>query len=122
MGFSHSSLTSRFWASAYTRGDMGASAAQRHSQLLEDAARIPASDLVDAGPISSASAAIPMSRILLNAPEVHSRYVGEFRGAVVAEIAVFRLNNFAFSFDPVLQDKRVPVLPALKVDILKVVD
>jgi hypothetical protein len=55
---------------------------------------------------------IPFSRLLLNAPLVHSRYKGEFKGLVIAEFALFRLGQSAFEFDPVF--KPVPVLPVLK--------
>ena len=59
------------------------------------------------------------SRLLLNAPQVHSRYKGKFKGLVIAEVALFRLGKSAFEFDPVF--KQVPVLPLLKdSDYLKV--
>jgi hypothetical protein len=55
---------------------------------------------------------IPFSRLLLNAPLVHSRYKGEFKRRVIAEFALFRLSLSTYAFDPVF--KRVPVLPVLK--------
>jgi hypothetical protein len=55
---------------------------------------------------------IGFSRLLLNAPQVHSRYKGKFRGLVIAEVALFRLGKGSFEFDPVF--KQVPVLPLLK--------
>jgi hypothetical protein len=55
---------------------------------------------------------ISFSRLLLNAPQVHSRYKGKFKGLVIAEIALFRLSKSNFEFDPVF--KEVSVLPRLK--------
>ncbi len=55
---------------------------------------------------------ISFSRLLLNAPQVHCRYKGPFRGLVIAEVALFRLSKSTFEFDPVF--KRVPILPVLK--------
>jgi hypothetical protein len=58
--------------------------------------------------------ALGFSRLLLNAPQVHSRYRGKFKGVVIAEIALFGRGASAseFEFDPVF--KKVPVLPMLK--------
>jgi hypothetical protein len=55
---------------------------------------------------------IGFSRLLLDAPQVHSRYTGKMRGLVIAEVALFRLGKGVFEFDPVF--KNVPVLPRLK--------
>lgn len=52
------------------------------------------------------------SHLLLNAPQIHGRYKGSFKGLVIAEFALFRLGSSNFEFDPVF--KRVPVLPRLK--------
>jgi hypothetical protein len=55
---------------------------------------------------------VSFSRLLLDAPQVHSRYKGKIMGLVIAEIALFRPGNDNFEFDPVF--KRVPILPRLK--------
>jgi hypothetical protein len=55
---------------------------------------------------------IGFTRLLLNAPQIHSRYKGAFKGVVIAEFALFRLGKTSFEFDPVF--KAVPVLPRLK--------
>jgi hypothetical protein len=55
---------------------------------------------------------ISFSRLLLNAPQVHSRYKGKFQGLIIAEVALFRLGKGIFEFDPVF--KTVPVLSRLK--------
>lgn len=52
------------------------------------------------------------SRLLLVAPLVHSRYQGQFKGIVIAEVVLFRLGKSTFEFDPVF--KEVPTLPILK--------
>jgi hypothetical protein len=55
---------------------------------------------------------ISFSRLLLNAPQIHSRYKGPFKGLVIAEIVLFRLGKSTFEFDPVF--KEAPILPRLK--------
>lgn len=55
---------------------------------------------------------ISFSRLLLNAPIVHSRYSGKFKGLVIAEYALFWQGKCEFEFDPVF--KEVPVLSVLK--------
>jgi hypothetical protein len=55
---------------------------------------------------------ISFSHLLLNAPLVHSRYKGNFKGLVIAEVILFRLGKASFEFDPVF--KNVPTLPVLK--------
>jgi hypothetical protein len=52
------------------------------------------------------------SRLLLDAPQVHNRYKGNFRGLVIAEFALFRLSKASLEFDPVF--RRVPILPRLR--------
>jgi hypothetical protein len=55
---------------------------------------------------------ISFSRLLLNAPIVHSRYTGRFKGLVIAEFALFWQGKSGFEFDPVF--KQVPLLPLLQ--------
>jgi hypothetical protein len=55
---------------------------------------------------------LDFTRLLLNAPQVHSRYKGNFKGLIIAELVLFRLGKSNFEFDPVF--KEVPVLPRLK--------
>lgn len=59
---------------------------------------------------------VPFSGLLLNAPMVHSRYLGVFKGTIIAELALFNLGNFHFEFDPVIN--RVNAFPLLKKPIL----
>lgn len=49
--------------------------------------------------------------LLLNAPLVHSRYLGQIHGTIIAEAALFALSQFHFDFDSVFT--RVNVLPLL---------
>lgn len=58
--------------------------------------------------------------VLLNAPKVYSRYYGRFLGAVIAEDALFAVNEFDFRFDPVFS--RVQVLPLVGDRIFKITD
>ena len=55
---------------------------------------------------------VNLERILLNAPMVQSRLTGNVSGVVIAEAALFALNQFAYKFDDVFS--RVPVLPLLQ--------
>lgn len=55
---------------------------------------------------------VSFSRLLLNAPQIHNRYKGKFRGLVIGEVALFRLSKSAFEFDPIF--KQVPILPVLR--------
>lgn len=54
---------------------------------------------------------VPFERMLLNAPIIHSRYAGDFKGTIIAEVLLMRLNAFKFEFDPVFNS--VDVLPYL---------
>ncbi len=54
---------------------------------------------------------VSFEHILLNAPAIHSRYVGDVKGTVISEFAIMSLNQFKFEFDPVFQS--VPVWPFL---------
>jgi hypothetical protein len=55
---------------------------------------------------------VSFERILLNAPQVHSRYTGDVKGTIIAEYALISLNSFKFKFDPVF----------LSVDVLPMID
>ncbi len=55
---------------------------------------------------------ISYDRLLLNAPDVESRYFGLFKGVVIAEIALFAPGALEFAYDEVFDS--VPVLPAFE--------
>ncbi|MBX3033998.1 MAG: hypothetical protein KF865_08735 [Bdellovibrionaceae bacterium] len=63
---------------------------------------------------------VEFHHILLNAPKVHSRYYGAFQGVVIAEDALFAVDNFVFRSDPVMN--RVPLLPLVQDRIFHVSD
>jgi hypothetical protein len=64
---------------------------------------------------------VSFQHLLLNAPQVHSRYTGNLRGTIIAEFALMSLGQLSFEFDPVFSDVNVKVLPMLKdTDFLKV--
>ncbi|WP_413560262.1 Ig-like domain-containing protein [Bdellovibrio sp. HCB209] len=54
---------------------------------------------------------VSFERILLNAPQIHSRYEGNVSGTVIAEISIMSLNKFKFTFDQVFAS--VPIFPFL---------
>jgi len=55
---------------------------------------------------------IGFDRLLLNAPQVQSRYRGNFSGVIIAEFAMMSLGQFVYAFDDVFS--QVPILPKLK--------
>lgn len=62
---------------------------------------------------------VAFNRLLLNAPQVHSRYWGDFSGVIIAEFILPALGQFHFKYDPVFL--QVPILPRLQAaDYLKV--
>lgn len=55
---------------------------------------------------------VHFDRLMLVAPNVQSRYTGQFSGVLVAEFANFSLSKFSFRFDPVFKEVSVfPLLP-----------
>ena len=50
--------------------------------------------------------------VLWTAPEVHGRYRGRFKGVIVANFALFALNEFGFVSDPRFES--ADILPKLK--------
>jgi hypothetical protein len=54
---------------------------------------------------------VAFSRLLLNAPIIHSRYTGAVSGTIIGEFVMMSLGQFQFSFDPVFNS--VDVLPYL---------
>jgi hypothetical protein len=56
--------------------------------------------------------AVHFERLMLVAPNVQSRYTGNFKGVIIAEFALFSLSKFTFSFDQIFN--QVPVLPMIE--------
>ncbi|MEJ2110421.1 MAG: hypothetical protein P8Z37_10995 [Acidobacteriota bacterium] len=96
-------LTSLFTRSADNRGIKPEAFMQ---SLYDKASLVPLEDS------SCQDSALSLSRLLINAPIVHSRYSGKFRGVLIAEFALFWQAKSSYEFDPVFRD--VPILPLLK--------
>ncbi len=58
--------------------------------------------------------------LVLNAPKVHGRYLGTFKGLVIGEDVIFAITKFKFEYDPTFD--KLTVLPLLKGRILRVSD
>ena len=97
-----------FWtrASYHTR-DTSQSTQEKLDRIYLDSTYI--SDLLDSSAQLPLRRNVSFERLLLNAPNVQSRYQGAFTGVIIAEQAIAALNQFAFKFDPVFE--RVSVLP-----------
>lgn len=54
---------------------------------------------------------VAFQRLLINTPNFQSRYQGEFKGVIIAELALASLGDFAFKFDDVFS--HVPILPLI---------
>ena len=65
------------------------------------------------GKFQSSRVVVQFSRLLLNAPQVHSRYNDVFRGTIIAEIAVMSPGEFVYYFDDVFLNSDVEILPLL---------
>ncbi|MBU6376393.1 MAG: hypothetical protein KGQ59_10385 [Bdellovibrionales bacterium] len=77
-------------------------------------------DAVSSRSGTSGRAIIHFTGLLLNAPWINSRYLGDFEGALIAEVALFSLGNFDFQSSPAFTSGGVPLFPLLKKPILHV--
>ena len=57
---------------------------------------------------------VSFQRMMLVAPQIHSRYKGNFSGVIIGEFPLFSLQSFVYQFDPVFL--KVPVLPLVDTD------
>jgi hypothetical protein len=64
------------------------------------------------GPNTTGYRLVPFERLMLVAPQVHSRYFGQVKGVIIAEVAMLGVSHLQFTFDPVFE--RAPVLPLLE--------
>ncbi len=87
----------------------------RANQAVAEATAI--GSLKDAQDVSP-RVSVDYTGVLLNAPMVHSRYLGKIQGTIISEAALFALGEFHFVFDPVFT--KVDVLPLLIKPILEV--
>lgn len=75
--------------------------------------------LVDSSNPFNNTSNTPFRRLLLNAPDVQSRYNGKFEGTIIAEFALWKLGQFTFQYDSVFT--AVPIFPLLDMNtIIKV--
>lgn len=112
MGFSQETLAKRISISLENnlqiRGD-----AHFEATILNHEANALSSLMRDSGDVE-----IDSHGMLLNAPIVFSRILGHFSGSVIAEIALFRVGKFRFSFDKSILNN--DILPLLEEPVLKV--
>jgi hypothetical protein len=118
------------------RGATSSSAYSQWSQAIyQEGTNIGSSLLLDAANVSAqpgyATASsengeirisVPYQHLLLNAPVIHDRYLGQTQGVFIAEIMVASLGEFQFQYDAVFTNAQVSILPALSGDILCVAD
>jgi hypothetical protein len=114
-GYGSSSLVNRystFWTVPGNFVRQSAAPKEYGDSILAEAKLIEAKK----GPLYDATCRsegrlVSYEHLLLNAPIVHSRYEGDFKGTVIAEFSIMSLGMFKFEFDPVF--KTVPVWPFL---------
>lgn len=100
-----------FWTRfTYFTRDPSRSTQEKLDDIVNDGNAIP--ELRDATATGPHYRNLGFERLLLNAPNYQSRYQGEFKGVIIAEMAIASLGNFAFRFDPVFE--QVPILPRLR--------
>lgn len=85
-------------------------------QIMDEANAI--GTLKDAKMPGVARESIDFNGLLLNAPIVHSRYLGNVKGTIIAEAALFAVGAFHFEYDPVFT--KTNVFPLLSQPILVV--
>lgn len=91
----------------------------KQSRIYRDVLQVP--DMKDADAVAKEIVdGYQFEHILLNAPQIHSRYIRPFKGVIVGEMVIFRLGKFDFSFDPIFAS--VEALPALPVEVLSARD
>lgn len=86
--------------------------------LIQDASNLAGAAATGVSSSGQTRVSIDFSHLLLNAPVIHSRYLGTVNGVIIAEIGVFSLGQFMFNYDPVFSSDKVQILPLLKQDIL----
>jgi len=102
----------------YFTRESGLTTQQKLDRLVNESYLI--TGLVDAA-LQPTGRQVGFDRLLVNAPTIQSRYQGHFNGVIIAEVALFSLNQFDFKFDEVFS--RVPVLPLIpEKEFLEVVE
>ncbi len=99
-----------FWTrSAFFTRNAAHSTQEKLDAIYNDSSYIV--DLLDSSAQVPLGRAVHFERIFLNAPNFQSRYQGEFKGVIVAEMAIGSLGQFAFKFDDVFS--HTPILPLI---------
>jgi hypothetical protein len=101
------------------------------NSVYEEGVNIGSANLIDAANISGypgyatalsedgeTRVSIPFSHLFMNAPVIHSRYLGVVSGVFVSEILIASLGEFYYNYDSVFNSSEVPILPLLTQDIL----
>jgi hypothetical protein len=108
---------------SYTRAAPTSAAVQtKHQGIYNEAANLPSSGsmaMVDADNASGGNG-VAFQHILLNAPEVHTRYEGTLTGVVIGEIVIGRLEGLIFKNDPLFQS--ISDFPLTPVPLLNIVN
>lgn len=79
--------------------------------IVFDAGTDPAKGETSYGGFLDARRKVSFERLLVNAPVIHSRYSGDFKGVVISDFALWSLGQFKYEYDPIFD--RVPVLPMI---------
>ncbi|MEQ1841514.1 MAG: hypothetical protein ABL994_13985, partial [Verrucomicrobiales bacterium] len=99
-----------FWTRfTYFTRDNSLTMQQKLDEIVNDSLWI--SELRDASAQAPHYRNLGFERLFLNAPNYQSRYQGQFKGVIIAEMAIGSLGNFSFRFDNVFET--VPILPRL---------
>lgn len=99
-----------FWTRfTYFTRDSSLTMQQKLDEIVNDSLWIP--ELRDASAQAPHYRSLGFERLLLNAPNYQSRYQGQFKGVIIAEMAIGSLGNFSFLFDNVFET--VPILPRI---------
>lgn len=86
--------------------------------LIQDASNVVGAAATAVSDAGQTRVAINFEHLLINAPMVHSRYLGTFNGVIIAELAEMSLGQFSFAYDSVFSNSSVSVLPALPGDVV----
>ncbi len=97
----------------FTRANMDRSVQDNLDNIYDDANQIGVDTMLDAA-CEPNKRKVAFSHLILNAPIVFSRYQGDFKGSIIAEIALMSLDHFIFEFDPLFSVENV--LPLLNPD------
>lgn len=83
----------------------------RGQSVVADGASIRAYHVLQDATCETQGRAVTYQHLLLNAPNIQSRYTGDFDGAIIAEVFIGALGNFKYTFDPIFSS--TSVLPLL---------